>query len=800
MKKLNIQAKIHIAFIIMFLFMMLGIIYFFWQLNTISEHTRTLYEHPYKVSNAIREMKTEIYLNEDLARNIRLTDNDRQLDSLKAEIDVKNKGIQEGFRIVHLKYLGRKATVDSAFATYNAWKITCNKLYQLKKDNKTDSLQILIEQNIIVKFNSLVYLLNIISDFAEKKADNTFKEVVKAEENSIITSVILLLISCILVVFFIWFIPRSIARPIKTFVSEANLILKKDGTAKVIADEQILIQTLAELKIVYQSIESQNKEIELKNNQLAGINIELEDKVKQRTAELNNLNEELAILYESSRHLASIVESSEDAIVSKSLDGTIKSWNNAAEKMFGYTSEEAIGEYISMIIPPEYINEDNNILDKIKKGEIIHHYQTIRMKKSGERFHVSHTVSPLKDWNGNVVGTSKIIRDITEQHHAEEEIKKMESLMSEGQKIAHMGTFEYLADTNTTIWSEEEFCIYGYDPAGPSPAYDVMLAKSIHPDDAALLHQTFTAAIQSGTVYELEHRIVRPDGSLRWVYDRAQPYFDQNGKLVRYVGSTLDITERKSAENIIFLLNETLEKRVAERTEQLETANNELKFRLSELEQFSYVSNHDLREPLRTLTQFTQLFNEKYAGRLDEDGEQYIEFISRAAMRMKVLVTDLLDYSLLGKESIKTIVDCNKIVNAVLGDLDDSIKGSDAKLTVQMLPTLNGYETELRLLFQNLVGNAIKYQIKGITPEISISAESHEKNWLFSIKDNGIGIDEKYKDKIFIIFQRLHNRNEFEGTGIGLAHCKKIVEMHSGKIWVESTPGAGSVFMFTIPK
>jgi light-regulated signal transduction histidine kinase (bacteriophytochrome) len=167
---------------------------------------------------------------------------------------------------------------------------------------------------------------------------------------------------------------------------------------------------------------------------------------------------------------------------------------------------------------------------------------------------------------------------------------------------------------------------------------------------------------------------------------------------------------------------------------------------------------------------------------------------------MSVLVRDLLDYSLLGKESVKTFIDCNKIVEAVLSDLDDFIKASSAKLTVQELPTLNGYETVLRLLFQNLIENAIKYQKKDVVPEIHISSECHEKEWLFSVKDNGIGIDQKHFEKIFIIFQRLHNRAEFEGTGIGLAHCKKIVEMHGGKIWVESTPGAGSTFLFTISK
>jgi signal transduction histidine kinase/ligand-binding sensor protein len=265
-------------------------------------------------------------------------------------------------------------------------------------------------------------------------------------------------------------------------------------------------------------------------------------------------------------------------------------------------------------------------------------------------------------------------------------------------------------------------------------------------------------------------------------------------------GYTIDITERKQAEDKIRQLNKTLEQHVDERTKQLEITNEELAFYLKEIEQFTYIASHDLQEPLRTLTNFTQLIQEEYGGKLDEEGDRYIEFISSSANRMRALVRGLLDYSLLGKERVLTLVDCNKIVGEALSDMTDSIRAGNASITLKELPVIHGYATELRLLFQNLINNAIKFQKKEIRPVINISAENHEKEWIFKIQDNGIGIEDIYKEKIFIIFKRMHNRSEYEGTGIGLSHCKKIVELHGGRIWVESIPGSGSTFIFSIPK
>jgi PAS domain S-box-containing protein len=257
----------------------------------------------------------------------------------------------------------------------------------------------------------------------------------------------------------------------------------------------------------------------------------------------------------------------------------------------------------------------------------------------------------------------------------------------------------------------------------------------------------------------------------------------------------------------IQILNFELEQKVKERTETilkrektLAEQNRILKNQNKELEQFTYIASHDLQEPLRSLVSFTELFEKEFAGKLDGNGDIYIDFISKSSRRMQELVKGLLDYSRIGREKQLVDADCNQIVKDVLSDMAITLAESKAKISVGDLPKLKGYSTELRQLFQNLISNAIKFRKKGVVPEVKIAVQEEKKNWLFSIQDNSIGIDEKDMHKLFVIFKRLNNRDEYEGTGIGLAHCKKIVELHGGTIWAESKLGEGSTFKFTIKK
>ena len=346
--------------------------------------------------------------------------------------------------------------------------------------------------------------------------------------------------------------------------------------------------------------------------------------------------------------------------------------------------------------------------------------------------------------------------------------------------------------TKEVIWNNGITSIFGYSREKVGNTIEWGWEK-VHPDDKSRVLDKLILHIDGkDNTFSDEFRCVCADGSFKYVQNKVFIIIDENTKrATRLIGALQDVTAQKNTELQLRELNQTLN----ERAEQLATSN-------TELERFAYVASHDLQEPLRTITSFLQLFKRKYAGAIDSTADNYITFAVDGAERMKQLIMDMLEYSRVNTQlKLNEEVEMQQVVKDVIFNFSSKIRLTDAKIEViGDMPKIFAVRTQMLQLFQNLIGNAIKYQKPGEYPHIMISCTENPQEWEFAIKDEGIGIEEKFYDKIFIIFQRLHTKTQFSGTGIGLAICKKIIEKHNGRIWVKSEIGKGSTFYFTIPR
>jgi len=358
------------------------------------------------------------------------------------------------------------------------------------------------------------------------------------------------------------------------------------------------------------------------------------------------------------------------------------------------------------------------------------------------------------------------------------------------------------------LMSLENHIIIYINPAGAELAgytgVDQVIGQSLaqfyQPDEfTRIKSQALSAALGKG-VWRGETFLKHTDNELVPVDQTIFVICDDDGQPQTLATIVTDITERKQAEEALQKINEDLETRVTERTEALVAQTRELERSNTELTQFAYVASHDLQEPLRMITSYVQLLARRYKDKLDDEANEFIDFAVDGATRMQQLINDLLAYSRAGtRDKPFKPTNCTTVVNRVIHNLKPAILENEAVITTNQLPTVMADELQLEQLFQNLISNAIKFRSRE-TPQIQISAIQNQVNeWVFSVQDNGIGIEPEYGERIFVIFQRLHTREKYSGTGIGLAICKKIVERHNGHIWFESQPGRGATFYFTIP-
>jgi PAS domain S-box-containing protein len=379
-----------------------------------------------------------------------------------------------------------------------------------------------------------------------------------------------------------------------------------------------------------------------------------------------------------------------------------------------------------------------------------------------------------------LIKSNRVLQEeIQERKKTARELNKSTEHLGLAQKAGHIGSFDWNLATNAIEWTDELESIYGLAPGGFSGRYESWISF-IYPDDRSRMEAALSEAIDGESELAIEHRIFLPAGDVRWIAVRGRAFYDEAGVPTRFIGVNIDITDRKIAET-----------KLIEQSEALWRSN-------LELEQFAYVSSHDLQEPLRKIANYAQILQRRFQSQLGEDGDRYIESIVSGVDHMHTLIQDLLIYSRSGKEELKMEpVNMNTLTQSVQSNMESSIQEAGAVVKAGSLPTVPAHAGQMHQLLQNLIANAIKFRGPR-SPVVEIGAEEDEGNWRFFVRDNGIGIAPEYRDQIFKIFQRLHNRSEYPGTGIGLAICRKIVERHGGKIWVESEVGKGSTFYFTL--
>lgn len=733
---------------------------------------------------------------------------------------------------------------------------------------------------------------------------------------------------------------------------------------------------------------------------------------------------------------ASIVHSSNDAIISKTLDGIITSWNKAAEKIFGYTASEITGKHISLLIPSYRQHEEAEIVEKIRQGKVIEHYETERIKKDGTVISVSLTISPVRDHLGMVTGASKISRDITDRKKTEENLKESlketadykyaldessivaitdqkgiikhvndnfckiskyaaHELIGQDHRIINSGYHSkefikqlWVTIANGKIWKGElknkakDGTIYWVDttivpflddkgkpyqyvairaditerkkvedelassemhfrsliensaegialtdelsnniyrsPAAERIMGDVLKENTVnlaHPDDldvikakiaevkkspglpvsfqGRFLHSSGHYIWLEGTLTnllhvkgvnaivtnyrdisqrkEVEEKLITSEkiyktiassipGSVICLLDMDYRYFliegdmlnklgyskemllgnkaadvltaevfdgikhefkrvlegetitmestangydiisrfiplkDENNSVYAIMTVAMDITQLKHAQRNIIELNHGLEEKITERTAQLKKSN-------EELDAFSYSVSHDLRAPLRGIVAFASILEEEYGNKLDDEAKRIITVIRDSTLKMGTLIDDLLAFSRMGKQGItKVPVDTKALVEELIDEQLQQRKELDTiRWVIKTLPAVEADINMMRQVWINLINNAIKYSGTRERPVIEIGTYIEEKQLVFYIKDNGVGFDDEYKHKLFKVFQRLHNADEFEGTGVGLALVEKIISRHEGRVWAEGKEGEGACFYFALP-
>ncbi len=807
---MRIRNKILLGFSAIILLTLLVSGFALHQLQTISKDATTIYNHPLVVSNTVRDIAAAINtMHRDMIVVV-LEDDTVQPKATIEEIRQKEQEILNLICILRERYLGDTSDVEQFHRLFLAWEPIRNEVISLKNRNMHLVAAEITRTRGAEHVELLLDNLHNISGFARHKADELYYETLKAEKESwnilLLVSVGILLVSILLTVI----LSASISRPIRRFVKELQAVfLTTDIDTSSCSESELLQITADEIKRNRQQLAEKEKE-------LTALNAELEEKVRMRTMELDEQNRKLQTQIE------------ERAQIEEELQASNEELQNEINQ------RAAIGEDLRAS-NDQLVSEMENRRKSEKMILSERNFSNAILNSMPGIFYMYDKDGILVKWNKNFPETTgyqpdelrnKSALDFFPEEHRELVAKRIGAVYEEGfksvkadlltksgkkipyyftgTKIIYEGR-EYLvghgSDLSEVKQAREEvdnffkvtldlMCIAGMDGyfRKLNPSWEKVLGYSvqelmenhfsyfIHPDDQPLAQEAMVKLLNGHQLVNFISRFKTKSNGYRWLKWNTAPHGD-----ALYAAAT-DITTMIETE-------QELKKLLVD----LEITN-------QELERFAYVASHDLQEPLRMVTSFLQLIEKRYNDKLDNDGREFIAYAVDGANRMKKLINDLLKYSRVGtRGKLFEPVDLNDTLNRSLTILNQDIEANHVIFKVDKLPTVEADESQMLQLLLNLISNAIKFRSEH-PPEINIRVKEENNAWKFSFRDNGIGIDEQFFDRIFIIFQRLHGKDKYHGTGIGLAICKKIVERHNGHISVNSEVDKGTEFIFTIQK
>lgn len=494
------------------------------------------------------------------------------------------------------------------------------------------------------------------------------------------------------------------------------------------------------------------------------------------------------------RYAATLTANIADAIIGTDMNYKITRWNKGAENLYGHTEEEVLGKLAGKVIPTQYLSEEDrhawqHALDTIGhwQGEVL------QQTKNGTFVYVLASLAYVKDGQGNIIGAVAVNKNNTDSKNAQERIKESEE------------KFRTLTETlPQLVWMTDEKGVQEYasrrweEYTGVEPEDEYSWSEIVHPDDLRNISLAWTNSMATGASYYAEARLKNRDGSYRWHFVQGEPIRNSEGKILKWIGSFTDIDDQKT-------LSQKLEKLVAERTKALERSN-------EDLQQFAHVASHDLKEPVRKIRIFSNLLEGEFETVLPPKALNLVRKIDTASGRMYDMIDGVLLYSSFDAiKHVKQTVDLNQILKDILIDLEIVIHQKEATIDLQVLPQVEGSPVLLHQLFYNLVNNSLKFLRSGIKPLIQLcsrelpAAEARSyglpagEYTAITISDNGIGFDQAFAGNIFKTFSRLHTKDKYEGTGLGLALCKRIAERHGGLIRAEGRENEGAVFTIVLP-